>query len=75
MVSQIVSKGDWFVKFDLNGYHHVDIAADHRKVLGFCFPVMGTVRVFVFASLPFGLATAAYIFTKLLRPLVKHWRA
>ena len=29
----------------------------------------------MFAVLPFGLSTACYAFTKLLRPLVKHWRA
>ena len=28
----------------------------------------------MFTVLPFGLATACYIFTKLMRPLVKHWR-
>ena len=28
-----------------------------------------------FRVLPFGLASACYVFTKLLRPLVKHWRA
>ena len=27
-----------------------------------------------FAVLPFGLASACYVFTKLLRPLIKHWR-
>ena len=35
-----------------------------------------TVRKFyVFKVLPFGLATACFIFTKLLRPLVKRWRS
>ena len=29
---------------------------------------------YIFGVLPFGLATACYLFTKLLRPLVKHWR-
>ena len=29
---------------------------------------------FVFIVLPFGLASACYTFTKLMRPLVKHWR-
>ena len=28
-----------------------------------------------FCVLPFGLSTACYVFTKLLRPLVKHWRS
>ena len=32
-------------------------------------------QFYVFASLPFGLATAPYVFNKITRPLVKHWRA
>ena len=28
----------------------------------------------MFSVLPFGLSTACYVFTKVLRPLVKHWR-
>ena len=34
----------------------------------------GRTRYFMFNVLPFGLATAPYIFTKLLRLLVKLWR-
>ena len=30
--------------------------------------------VLCFCVLPFGLATACYLFTKLMCPLVKHWR-
>jgi len=30
--------------------------------------------ILCFAVLPFGLASACYVFTKLLRPLIKHWR-
>ena len=29
----------------------------------------------MFCVLPFGLSTACYAFTKLLRPLVRHWRS
>lgn len=36
---------------------------------------MGSITYFVFASIPFGLATAPFIFTKLLQPLTKHWIA
>ena len=75
VVSQLVSKGDWFVTFDLkNGYHHVDIASAHRTYLGFSFVMDGKVKFFQFASLPFGLATAPYIFKKTLHPLVKYGR-
>ena len=31
-------------------------------------------QYYVFCVLPFGLATACYFFTKLMRPLVKYWR-
>ena len=32
-------------------------------------------RYFMFRVLPFGLSTACYAFTKLLRPLVRYWRS
>ena len=32
-------------------------------------------QFYVFWVLPFGLASACYVFTKLLRPLVKRWWA
>ena len=35
---------------------------------------MGNPQFYVFAVLPFGLSTACYVFTKLLRPLVRYWR-
>ena len=35
---------------------------------------MGVANYFVFAVLPFGLSTACYLFTKLLRPLIRYWR-
>ena len=40
------------------------------------FP-LGTHRVnyYVFKVLPFGLSTVCYLFTKLMRPLVRHWRS
>ena len=53
---------------------HIDIAQEHRKYLGFTFVVLNTLKYFVFASLPFGLSTASFVFTKVLRPLVVHWR-
>ena len=65
-------KGDFLFSFDLkSGYHHVDIAEVHHKYLGFKWKG----RFFVFTVLPFGLCTACYVFTKLLRPLVRYWRS
>ena len=64
------------IKSDLkSSYHHLDIFPAHRKFLGFSWAFEDGVPWFLqFNVLPFGLSTAPYIFTKLLRPLVKLWR-
>ncbi|KAL5463210.1 hypothetical protein EMCRGX_G032089 [Ephydatia muelleri] len=68
----LFSQGELMFSFDLkSGYHHVDIARHHRKYLGFEWER----QFYVFTVLPFGLASAPYVFTKLLRPLVKLWRS
>ena len=63
--------------FDLkSGYHHVDIFKDHQKFLSFAWTFHdGTTKFFQFTVLSFGLSSAPYIFTKLLKPLVKYWRS
>ena len=67
----LFEKGDFMFSFDLkSGYHHVDIATIHQKYLGFSWQG----AYYVFTVLPFGLSTACYMFTKLLRPLVRYWR-
>ena len=64
--------GDYMFSFDLkSGYHHIDIAEVHHKFLGFEWHG----AYYVFTVLPFGLSTACYIFTKMVRPLVRFWRA
>jgi len=69
-------KNDYLFSFDLkSGYHHIDIYQPHRRYLGFSWESQGVTQFYLFAVLPFGLSTACYAFTKLLRPLVKHWRA
>ena len=66
---------DYLCKFDLkSGYHHVEITNLHWKYLGFQWGTNDEQQYYVFTVLPFGLATACYVFTKLIRPLVKHWR-
>ena len=65
-------KGDFVFTFDLkSGYHHVDIHESSQTVLDFCWKG----RYYVLTVLPFGLSTACYLFTKLLRPVVKHIRS
>ena len=70
-------KDAYILSFDLKSeYHHIGIHADYEKFLGFAwsFSNSGQRRYFVFTVLPFGLSTASYIFTKMLKPLVKYWR-
>ena len=74
-LAQMFEEGFWFFTWDLkSGYHHIDIYAPHRKFLGFAWSFDGKLRYFTFCVLPFGLSSACYCFTKLLRPLVKRWR-
>ena len=68
-------KDEFLFKFDLkSGYHHADIYPEHQKYLGFGWDSNGNVNYYVFTVLPFSLSTACYLFTKLMRPLVRHWR-
>ena len=62
-------------KFDLkSGYHHLDIFKPHQKYLGFAWETDGQQHFYVFTVLHFGLSTACYVFTKLMRPLIRYWR-
>ena len=70
-----LTRDGFLFKFDLkSGYHHVEINRDFQTYLGFSWKIRGRVRYFTFTVLPFGLSTAAFIFTKVCRPLVKLWR-
>ena len=76
LIPSLFSSGDFFTTFDLkSGYHHVDIHQDSWPYLGFSWCVGHERKWFMFRVLPFGLSTACYVFTKLLRPLVKRWRS
>ena len=52
----------------------MDIFEEHEKNLGFTWKLDGVIQYFEFTVLPFGLATACYAFTKLMRPVVRYWR-
>ena len=65
---------NWIFSFDIkSGYHHINISPD--DFLGFSLVFNGVLKYFKFTVLPFVLATGPYIFTKVMRPLVKHWRS
>ena len=73
--ANLFESGDWFIKFDyVSGYHHVEIFPEHTNFLGCSLIVNGTLKFFKFTVLPFGLSTGPYVFSKIQRPLVKHWR-
>ena len=63
-----ICPGMWGTKIDLdNAYYSVIMAPEFHKYLAFS---LGH-RVFVFQVLPFGLATAPWAFTRVLRPIKK----
>ena len=62
--------------FDLrSAYHLTDICDKHRKFLSFKWTSShGVTKFHEFKVLPFGMCSAPYVFTKVLRQLVKYWR-
>lgn len=75
-VSELYEKNDYIITFDLkSGYHHVPINKEFRTFLGFSWKIGGVEKYFVFNVLPFGLNIACFVFTKLMRQLIKKWRS
>ena len=71
-----LEKGKFMFSFDLkSGYHHVEIHPEHTQFVGFSWKFGSKTRYFKFLVLPFGLSSAPYIFTKIMRVLVKKWRS
>jgi hypothetical protein len=69
-------KDGYIFSFDMkDGYHHILINDEFRTYLGFKFEYDGKTLYAQFKVCPFGLRDVPYIFTKVLRPLVKHWRS
>ena len=76
VAKQIFQKGDFLFTFDLkSAYHHIEIFEDHKTYLGFSWVGDGLTRYYQFNVLPFGLATAPYIFTKIIKVLLTYWRS
>lgn len=63
----LLHKGDWMIKLDLkDAYLSVPLYHHHRKFVAFRWRD----QLWRFTSLPFGLSSAPYIFTKLMKPVV-----
>ena len=76
LISSIFRPDDLLFTFDLqDAYCHIPIAMPHRPFLGFAWSINGMHKFFQFKVLPFGLSTAPYVFTKITKPLAKHWRS
>jgi hypothetical protein len=70
-LGDVLLPGDYIFCLDLKGgYHHVDMHEDAWEYLGFAWDN----QCYVFTQMPFGLAPACWVFTKLMRELLKHWR-
>jgi len=76
-IIQLLNRDYFMFNFDLkSAYHHVEICVEHRKYLTFTWDFDKSFkRYFRFCVLPFGLSSAPFIFTKLLKPLSKLWRS
>ena len=75
---EVLDTGDFMFSFALkSGYHHVEIFPGHRQYLSFSwtFSSSHTRLLHFFSVLPFGISSAPYLFTKILKPLVKKRRS
>ncbi len=71
-LSDMAEKGDWSVAYDLpSGYYHVSLHPDSRKYVGFKWKGI----YYQYNCLPFGLSTAPWVFSMVIRELVMYWRA
>ena len=71
------ARGTDMFSFDLkSGYYHVEIFEGHQTYLGFSWKHSNSSQTefYVFTVLPFGLSSTSHVFTKILKPLEKHWR-
>ena len=71
-----IKKGDFLVTNDLDsGYWHVPVHPEHQKYLGFCVPdEEGNPVFYVWVVLVLGLKDEAYLFTRLIKPIMGHLR-
>jgi hypothetical protein len=72
---EITEKGDWQAVYDLsNAFFHVRIWPGHQKFLGAKFELEnGGIQYFQFLVLPFGVATAVHVITKIFKPLQSYF--
>ena len=73
---QFFKKGIYMFSYDLkDGYHHIALHPEFRDYLGFKLMLNGKLTYCRYVVGCFGLADLPFIFTKIYRPLVSHWRS
>lgn len=71
-VLKLITKNCFMTKIDLkDAYYFINIHPNSRKYLRFKFEQ----QIYEFNVLPFGLSTAPYIFTKIMKPIVRLLRS
>lgn len=69
--NNVFEAGDFIFSFDLkSAYHHIMMHELNKEYLG----LKWNNKYYVFKVLTFGLSTAGYIFSKVMREIVKFWR-
>ena len=72
----LFKKHGYMIAYDLkDGYNQLLMHKEFRKYLSFQFQYKGKTVYARYLCGPFGLKDLPYVFTKLFRPLIKHWRA
>ena len=67
-IASMLRQGDWMTSIDLSdAFQHVSIHPSSRRFLRFVW----NHRLYQYKALPFGLSLSPWIFTKLLKPLLK----
>ena len=70
-LADLAERGDYAVSYDLtSGYYHVALHPSSRTFVGFAWKGV----YYVYNCLPFGLSTAPWVFSKIMRELVMLWR-
>lgn len=72
LVPNVFDLGDFLFSWDLrDGYWHIENASETFTYM--CFEWLGV--VYYFAVLPFGASPACWVFTKVMKVLVRFWRS
>lgn len=72
IVRRIVTKNTFMATLDLkDAYLMLPIKSSHRKYLRFRFNSI----MYEYTCLPFGLSSAPFVYTKLMKPILAHLRA